>query len=57
MASRRYTVESNSYEIDGKVFYSVYEAEQKTKEYHGLLHEEVYNAETDEWEDTTSIKF
>lgn len=57
MTSRRYTVESNSYEIDGKVFYSVYEAEQKTKEYHGLLHEEVYNAETDEWEDTTSIKF
>lgn len=55
MASRRYTIEkvnSDDYEIDGKVYDSVYKYEQALKGKDCIVHEEVYNAATDEWEYT-----
>jgi len=50
MAKRKYTIESNDYEIDGQIYDSVYEYQQATKGKHGIVHEEVYNADKDEWE-------
>ena len=52
MAQRKYTIESNDYEIDGQIYNSVYEYQQATKDKHGIVHEEVYNADKDEWEYT-----
>lgn len=56
MARRRYTIESDNYEIDGLVCDSVYEYQQAVKGKDSIVHEEVYNADKDEWEYTGSIK-
>ena len=55
MANRRYTIESTDYEINGQVFDSVYKYQQATKGKHGIVHEEIYNADTDEYEYTGSF--
>lgn len=55
MANRRYTIESTDYEINGQVFDSVYKYQQATKGKRGIVHEEVYNADTDEYEYTGSF--
>lgn len=52
MARRRYTIESDDYEIDGLVCDSVYEYQQVAKGKNSIAHEEVYNAGKDEWEYT-----
>ena len=55
MANRRYIIESTDYEINGQVFDSVYKYQQATKGKHGIVHEEVYNADTNEYEYTGSF--
>ncbi len=55
MARRRYTIESDDYEIDGLVCDSVYEYQQAAQGKDSIAHEEVYNVDKDEWEYTGTI--
>lgn len=57
MSKRRYIIESNDYDIDGNIYDSVYEYQQAVIGKHGIVHEEVYNAETDTYEHTSTSNF